>query len=117
MPLLPQVPDDLRGSLRTLLMLRAGIVPMSPGYVDDDVAAVLKQLPAAEQRRARRRFRKVWRSIARNGRLGFPARFMKQRLGLGVTSPSGLHVILRRRSTIVLFEDEVNRLLRVTEPR
>jgi len=65
--------------------LTAGVVPIDSVYAD--VNKALQGLSPAEQRKMKRKFRKMWRKLARARRAGQPT-YARRSLGLGSREPT-----------------------------
>ena len=98
--------DPIKSTLITLDFFERGVVPLAATWratataipCSYDINAVLKDLPPEEARAMRRRFRKLWRNIARraaaNG--GKKSMITVKQLGLGRAEPSKLQKVTRK---------------------
>lgn len=84
-----------------LKMIELGIAPESSGY---KLNKMLKSLPANEQRKLRRKFRKIWRNICKED----PDTSIS--MGIGVRKPSRRHkrnrkAWVRRKISQKMFQE------------
>lgn len=93
-------PKELRDVERTfvqVVMFEVGIIPMEKTALD--MRRALKQLEPDEARKARRRFRKVWRraAAAAIAQGSMPESAAKGRLGMGKKVPSRMERNARKQ--------------------
>ena len=74
--------DVLRSIMKFQVHMELGVAPIE--QVSHDVNKILASLPPEEARKLKRRFRKLWRAAARDGKAGA----QKRRLGFGEKNPT-----------------------------
>lgn len=82
---------------------RLGIIPLRNENVGTSFRDVLSKMPPEEARKTKRKFRKLWRSLARKASQGSAEAFMRgadeaHRLGLGQPNPNKVNSTARKIS-------------------
>ena len=80
-------PEVLVDAMKLEIYLERGIVPMGDG-THKDIDRALAQLPPAEARRLKRKFRKEWRKVARKSARITQHKLSHMGLDLGAKPPS-----------------------------
>lgn len=80
-----------------------GIIPLNEKNVGLSFRQILEGMPPDEARRARRKFRKLWRSLSRRASQGTSEAFIRgadeaHRLGLGQPDPNKVNYTARKIS-------------------
>jgi len=78
-----------------------GIIPLTEVSLGKSFKEILTALPPDEARKARRKFRKLWRTLARRTLSGTCEAFMRgsdeaHRMGLGRATPAKVHSAVRK---------------------
>lgn len=97
--------------------LRRGIAPIRPGYTQADVSRDMSKMTPEEQRTAKRKFRKAWRSAAKASRnkvsgkssptRASTERYLANELGLGQSEPSRRHKRSRKLAVAGMIREKV----------
>lgn len=84
--------------------LTAGIVPIDTVY--SDVNKILEKLTPEEQRAARRKFRKLWRKVARE-RAKKHSLYVRKTVGLGTPVPTKAMKKTRKYEVMTYFSSKI----------
>lgn len=103
--------DPLKHILTQSAYHALGIVPMS--YARADVGRILNDLPPAEARKMRRKFRKLWRKLARTRGVEKPhaSRYdqkYRDMLGYGKDVPTKKMKLARKVEVLLEVQSRVN---------
>lgn len=103
----------------TTLYHTLGIVPLTSAR--QDCGRILNAMSGDEARKAKRKFRKQWRKIAK--KLQTLAKnphahiVLQRRLGIGDKAPDKSHLAARKSEVMKSVNEAVNRLIRETHSR
>lgn len=104
---------DHERAVLTALMFERGLIPID--NTSHDMSRALDQLTPEDARKLKRKFRKVWRRLARQEALKMgrkePETWMKQRYGAGKTNPSRVDREARKRAVQEHFYRDLTRPL------
>jgi len=95
-----------------------GIAPLSYESLRQDMGQVLASLPPEEARKAKRKFRKLWRkAVRRKQQSGKYSHYIQRAAGLGDPHPRPGHKFYRKSEVIRMIEAEiVEPMIRTSQP-
>lgn len=109
--------DPLFAVLLDAEYLRRGIVPIRPRTAMGDISRDMSKMTLVEQRAAKRKFRKAWRSAAKASRAkdakksastrASTDRYLTNELGLGHPDPSRRHKRNRKMAVAGMIREKV----------
>lgn len=98
--------SEVKQSLRKIAFHTLGIIPIESE--DTSVRKHLESLPPEEARRAKRKFRKLWKKLVKQ----YKYTIHEDRLGNGEPKPDAMHVLYRKRMVLANIDRWINRTLK-----
>lgn len=97
---------DAKQPLRVIAFHTLGIVPIESE--EKSVKKQLESLPPEEARRAKRKFRKLWKKLAKQ----YKYTIHEERMGNGEYKPDHMHILYRKRMVLANIERWIRNTLK-----